>query len=822
MTSTTFSNKAFPTLFKWAFKRNRPIMIIFSILMALGIILELYVLTQMGGASMIVARNRAAEYSTVGYESLIVAQVGLMFFTLISSLLTFSFLHNKRSVDMFGALPSTRGTMFVSHLLGGMAAVAAPFTAGSLIVMAITCRSPEFLPKDITVLLGGLVSMAAAYVFTALIAYCCGTTLDTTIVTIAVNAIYSGLVGLFWGLCSEMIPGLDFENIFSTPVITLLTPYAFCFFADFYQVEGEMTAFLLTVVWSVVFTAGVFFAALYAAKNRKAEVAQSEFDVKWLPMAIKAGGSVVCGGFIGTLAAMSSSAGYGNLVIYTVWYIIISFAAFFILHIILVRGRKGTFKRSFIVYVCTSAASLAVLFAISFGLGLDTYVPNASNVKSVTIDYGTEFKEPENIQTVTEIHKLITQNIRDEKGYPYYLGMDPYIYDYDTYEEPTYEDEIYEYDPENYDSYDETTMAASPKRSNNSKQYPLVQKTSFDFDYKKKVGFSVKRSYYLSGYETKYYDYNAIEELLRKLYNSEEYKRTVNGALWKDSVPKGMIVDSAPSLTYMEYNGIGYNSGGYDELGSVSLPGTDNFLKGLYSALQKDILADNEYYKSVRPTYSSDPKVTLGQSYMTINVHYYIPTDSEYYEDSFYYNISSYDYDVNVVVKSDYENTLKYLEENNIATSYSKFGETLSLTSVDDYIRYNDNAERAYGDFGFTGDYETFASVVHYISPALEYKALSGYGSFDEISQWDEAHGEEFSEKLNVKMRELYDKMINDPRYFNNGYRNDYLRRNYSDDILRDNKILYFCLEDAIITELDKECVNIVNDINASGKRAGV
>ena len=44
MTSTTFSNKEFKALFKWAFRRNRTIMIIFSIILGLGFVLNAYIM----------------------------------------------------------------------------------------------------------------------------------------------------------------------------------------------------------------------------------------------------------------------------------------------------------------------------------------------------------------------------------------------------------------------------------------------------------------------------------------------------------------------------------------------------------------------------------------------------------------------------------------------------------------------------------------------------------------------------------------------------------------------------------------------------------
>ena len=96
MTSTTFSSKEFKTLYKWSFKRNKAIMIVFSVMVGIGIILNLFAITEWGDVT-----DEAAPATIAIFEYL-----GALF-TFISAIKTFSFLHNKRTVDMFGALPAS-------------------------------------------------------------------------------------------------------------------------------------------------------------------------------------------------------------------------------------------------------------------------------------------------------------------------------------------------------------------------------------------------------------------------------------------------------------------------------------------------------------------------------------------------------------------------------------------------------------------------------------------------------------------------------------------------------------------------------------------
>ncbi len=648
MTSTISSNKKnFKKLFKWALSRNKAIIIVYSILMAIGIVIDLYVMIMISGLRSATDQSVNA-YGMIGYFSITMAQIGALLFTLISAVNTFSFLHNKRSTDMFGALPVTRGTMYLSHLLGGITAVASPFVIGSFIVMGFTCRSTEYFFAELCFILFGIMGIAASYSFTALIAYCCGTGRDTTIITIGANAIYSGVIVLFFGAASSMLPGVSFDSAFYTPIMTLFAPYMFSIFLEIYYSGGQTTAMWMTIIWDIIFTAGMIFIGMRAARTRKAETAQNDFNVKWLPVVIKAGISVLCGGLAGLGTASASEAGYSNMFIFAFWYIMIGFAAFFILHLIFQRGLKGKFLPSLIVYCCTTVGTLGIIFGLTTGLGIDTYVPAAGNVSSVSIG-NTEFKEYENIETITQIHKIIAEGIPNQYQRPYFLGH-------------SYTDEYYYGDSETWDG----TF---------NEKYPLTTHVDFNLTYRKIIGISTVRCYYITPGNVNYYDCGKIEELLKKLYNSEEYKKMRSSVLWEADGAKinGMAPKSAELSIISPYSldpeyGYGYD---YDETSTVKLSTDEKFISGLYKALREDILADKEYYKNyVGEHYSFD--TFDGDDYMRLTVYYpgrvlnysHDPgIVSEYYSGSNYFNLR---------IPYAYKNTVKYLEDNGVNTGRSK------------------------------------------------------------------------------------------------------------------------------------------------------
>lgn len=617
MTSTTSSNnKRFMKMFKWTLLRNRGIMIVFSILMLVGIVLDMYVLLLSDSFGIRALGDDVLHdtFGTAGIVSIIIAQSGAMLFTLISSLSTFSYLHDKRSTDMFGSLPVTRKTMYFSHLLGGITAVGAPFAIGSFVVMGLTCRTVDYFTKDISIILFTIVCIAAAYSFTALIANCCGTRLDTALVTLGANALWFGIVGIFLAVLTTTIPCVKIDDPFTTPIMAMFSPYVFGSIFDGYLSANYSTSLWLLIVWVLLFTAGVTYLGSVIAKTRKAETAQNEFNIKWLPMVIKAGMSVLCGGFAGLISATISGSDFSNMFVFSFWFIGIGFAAFIILHLIFARGTKPKFMPSLIVYICTTVGALAIVFLMTTGLGLDTYVPDASNVSGATLGYDYlkgNFKDPENIKTITEIHKLVVEGYNKSVKRPYYIGYSNHGY---------------------YDRYIESGNELREK-------YPLAASTDFEFNYNKKVGFKTSRSFADRDSD---YDYEKIEALLKKLYSSEEYKKIDNKALYEADGAKinGKLPYSA-SLIYYKNN----DSNGYDS-SDINLKTDEEFIKGLYEAVKKDISADKEYYK---------------QRNIVINEKFYVRVDVRY-EVKYTYNSDVYIPDtVSINIPLSYKNAVDYL-----------------------------------------------------------------------------------------------------------------------------------------------------------------
>lgn len=690
MTSITFSSKGMKSMYKWALKRNEALSIVLSVILFFaGPFLCFYIMT----TRMFKAGYTNAEEILI--SSNVLYTLAVMFFTLLSGVKTFSFLHNKRSTDMFCSMPCNRTTMFIAHLLGGITAVGVPYVIGSLCVMGICARKKEDLIMCLIAILSNVLMLVASYLLTALVAYCCGTIIDTIIITLAINGIWAAAVLLWFGILSELIPGMVYESVLNTPVIVLFAPYGFGFagfLSYMYYGGAPNNVFLISLImWAIILIAIEFAAVFFLSRKRKSEVSQNGFAAGWLPMAIKAGLSVVAGGVFGVIAAMIAENGYGNMYAYVFWYIVGSLCVFFIFHIIFSRGIKKDLGKSAIVYSATTVASLVLVFCMSYGCGIDTYVPSKANVSSVRVtDYyfysDSEYRDyvytsDECIELILEMHKVITEGIRKENEYPYYLGTE-YNDSYYTYTE---EDVIIE---DVYEQADEEVSTATSYQEKNYDKYKYLNAMGFTFKYDLKFGFDVSREYYIAQYSSDCYDIDRLNELAKQFMNTDEFKKNNNKRIFNDECREGRNFVKAEICEsyYDEYEGT------TQDLGKQTINIDDpDFVQGLCEALQKDILADKDYY----PYNSWSRRDYSTSSYFTLSLYmaYDKSIDKEYwYYDDFVraeenkYGVDYYKF-FSIRLKDTYTNTWNYL-----GMSDKSSVDLADIASyIDDYNSYGGN-----------------------------------------------------------------------------------------------------------------------------------
>lgn len=471
MTSTTSSNKLLheiKTVYLWSFRKRFGIVALFCGMAFLCLPLPVFLmlnedqqrqehsrswLTQDGVTRMLDLGDKFIQYLGNLMPWLFTPLILLMI--LLLAALLFGYLHTKRSVDLFHAVPIRRESLLLGKFLAGMTMVAIPVVFSFVSLFAVLL----FFSGNVGSF-GGAVAMmathflwllfmaAAAFAFTIVMAVCSGTTFDMVISTIVISVTYPLMIMMGDSIASRLLPGYS-GGALPELIYTAFSPYAAAIIPQSYGFSSFPLVFFL---WWLLMTVVMLVGAVLLYKRRKSECAESSFAFPLPQNTIR---------FVATMAAAFTG---GKLFLNTLgdassFFIGAAVASIFthvVAQAIYGRGFRGL-KRSFGYY----GIFLAV-FGIFFGslatgfFGYDTRIPNTADIKSVTTDINgvvnniqvydfiasgfaiynsedypqvyvrPEYKQPETITAATELHQFLTATIR-ESGYPYHMTGSAYL-----------------------------------------------------------------------------------------------------------------------------------------------------------------------------------------------------------------------------------------------------------------------------------------------------------------------------------------------------------------------------------------------------------
>lgn len=177
MTSTISCNKKtspFSSIYWWSLRKNMASAIVYTVLLLFSYPLLIFMYRIFNNASKKI-QNEFLE-SSAAFIFPVVTGIIAILFTLLIAVFMFSYMHKKRSVDVFGALPVTRRTLFFSRYFTGLSILLVPYLLCMGLSMLLSMQSfaavQQLGRSSVTI----LVSVVVAYTFTAFIAACCGTT----------------------------------------------------------------------------------------------------------------------------------------------------------------------------------------------------------------------------------------------------------------------------------------------------------------------------------------------------------------------------------------------------------------------------------------------------------------------------------------------------------------------------------------------------------------------------------------------------------------------------------------------------------------------
>ncbi len=358
----------------------------------------------------------------------------------------FSYMQNKRSVDLFHALPVTRGELMLANsavlLSYFWSALIYGFTAIGITSFALLPVGVDYLLMVVTELLMWMGMLFILHTITVFAIINVGTVFDGVVFSLG---LLSGPVGAY--LMSFLVFGsyvYGFNTEPSFEVSMYLSPVLIMgdrlvdvgIGTNYSYVDGanELLAGNLTMFLWVLIAIALYFVTYYLYLRRHSEIAESVGNLGPLQILMRALGTFLAGIGIAMIFLASLDV-YDNKTLFVVFVVLFSALSYCIGEFILVR------KIAFTVRLLKHAAIAGVLMGV-FGVvsvtglfGYETRLPSVDEIESVQLEtymshsqsgasmdnYGgvAPFTSPEVINAVLAIHEgyVSERENLDNRGY---------------------------------------------------------------------------------------------------------------------------------------------------------------------------------------------------------------------------------------------------------------------------------------------------------------------------------------------------------------------------------------------------------------------
>lgn len=289
-------------------------------------------------------------------------------FTIIYTIRIYSYLHNKRKADLYGSMPISRRTFYVSKTVTAFLLSVAPslIFLGLISVITITLGQPLVL--DTVMMFVKLPLGAIACIsFYGLLAVCSGTSLNAVLSFIAINAAYPLSTLFIKGAIKAFFAGMPTNQYAGSFIMKALNPLA--------AYDGT------NIVYWLIFTAACLFLGIWLVKKRRAECAQTSFAYHLPCYIVEVLVAFIIGMFIGVLFGSLNVMLYGYLG-FIFGFVLGSAPAFIITHLILYKGFSKLWK-SAIPCGAMMLTVIALMGVCNYDVfGYNRFLPAHDSIKS--------------------------------------------------------------------------------------------------------------------------------------------------------------------------------------------------------------------------------------------------------------------------------------------------------------------------------------------------------------------------------------------------------------------------------------------------------
>lgn len=323
--------------------------------------------------------------------------ISVVFFTAIAlvapmmiTVALFSYMHNKRSVDVYHSLPLTRDELYMIHSAVAVTVVFIPLLVNFSIVAIASLASPVKNVGDI--MLEMLCWMAISFVIiavTALTAVNSGTSFDTAIFSVGLNISLPAIYFTVLMLGQLMLYGFSMNDEY---VMTgcKLSPFSVIVLRQGIESSGIENLKMLSenniavLLWLLIGTA-ILIIGLLSYRKRPSENAEMVGNMGPIQVYLRSAGTLAAGTLLGFMFCGVFDYESDTAVL------IASFAAsilvYFVGDALLSRNIRALPKALPKAVITASGVAVVVLVMMFGGLGYESRVPAIDSVENVTLRY---------------------------------------------------------------------------------------------------------------------------------------------------------------------------------------------------------------------------------------------------------------------------------------------------------------------------------------------------------------------------------------------------------------------------------------------------
>lgn len=377
------------------------------------------------------------------YATIMASAFGLFF-----AMAAFSYLYSPRSVSMICALPNKRESIFVSQLSTGLAAM---FVSNIIVFLITILVESSYGILDMSYLWQwlGIVSLNCLFfygfaVFCAsltgniLVLPCVYLVLNFTVVVVEIFA-RAILSGVYYGISSTTAPVLGFMS----PIYELLLNKHVteignnaadgAYRAIGYEFQGWPTLIIYGALGAIFVVL-----ALLLVKHRRMETAGDVVAVAPLKPIFKYcmafGCALVLGVVMNSTIFYNSNnyLGYGSIAILLVCMLFGAFIGYFAAEMLMQKTLKVFAGKTWVGFGISCLVIIVLMLSCEFDIfGFERNIPEAEEVASVSIHGsfdGITLENPENIQSVIDLHKSVVDNKAIYENYRENIGTGTDVY----------------------------------------------------------------------------------------------------------------------------------------------------------------------------------------------------------------------------------------------------------------------------------------------------------------------------------------------------------------------------------------------------------